>query len=126
MNNYDYPIGADTKDAPWNQTDPEPREYECKVNYSMECESTYMTEVYDDDGDSLLDWKGRTDAWRESHKTSIELLGCLHDYLQGDLERVCDQLKDNPKDRKLASEKKRLERLIVDCLSWTECDCEAY
>ena len=30
MNNYDYPVGSDTKDAPWNQPDTEP-EYRCPV-----------------------------------------------------------------------------------------------
>ena len=31
MDNYNYPMGADTPDAPWNQRDPEPVEVEVQV-----------------------------------------------------------------------------------------------
>lgn len=126
MDNYNYPLGADTPDAPWNQSDPEPKEFDCKVTYSMEADSTYMTDEYDGDGDSLLDWKDRASAWMDSHKTPIELLDCLHEYLQNDLESVCERIKDYPKDKVLINKKAQLERLIADCLSWSECDFEAY
>ena len=32
MDNYNYPMGADTPDAPWNQRDPEPVEVEVQVS----------------------------------------------------------------------------------------------
>lgn len=35
MNNYDYPIGADTKDAPWNQVDNPEREIEVTVSITL-------------------------------------------------------------------------------------------
>ena len=56
MNNYDYPMGVDTKDAPWNQVDPEPRKIEVTVSITLsktaEVEVTdYIAEeVYDEDG----------------------------------------------------------------------------
>lgn len=56
MNNYDYPIGSDTPDAPWNQVDPEPRKIEVIVSITLsktvEIEVTdYIAEEdYDEDG----------------------------------------------------------------------------
>ena len=35
MNNYDYPMGADTKDAPWNQVDNPEREIEVTVSVTL-------------------------------------------------------------------------------------------
>ena len=31
MDNYNYPMGADTSDAPWNQSDPKPVNVEVQV-----------------------------------------------------------------------------------------------
>ena len=56
MNNYDYPMGADTPDAPWNQVDPEPRKIKVTVSITLsktvEVEVTDYTaeEDYDEDG----------------------------------------------------------------------------
>lgn len=35
MNNYNYPMGADTKDAPWNQADNPEREIEVTVSVTL-------------------------------------------------------------------------------------------
>ena len=35
MNNYNYPIGADTKDAPWNQKELPEREIEVTVSVTL-------------------------------------------------------------------------------------------
>ena len=35
MDNYNYPIGADTKDAPWNQVDNPEREIEVTVSVTL-------------------------------------------------------------------------------------------
>ena len=45
MNNYSYPIGSDTPDAPWNQIDPEPQEVE--VTISMTISKTVKVKVTD-------------------------------------------------------------------------------
>ena len=56
MDNYNYPMGADTPDAPWNQVDPEPRKIEVTVSITLsktvEVEVTDYTaeEDYDEDG----------------------------------------------------------------------------
>ncbi len=35
MNNYDYPVGADTPDAPWNQKDNSEKEIEVTVSITL-------------------------------------------------------------------------------------------
>lgn len=35
MNNYNYPLGADTPDAPWNQTDNPEKEIEVMVSITL-------------------------------------------------------------------------------------------
>lgn len=56
MNNYDYPMGADTPNAPWNQVDTEPRKIKVTVSITLsktvEVEVTDYTaeEDYDEDG----------------------------------------------------------------------------
>lgn len=56
MNNYDYPMGADTPDAPWNQVDPEPKKIEVTVSITLsktvevEVDDYIAEEVSDEDG----------------------------------------------------------------------------
>jgi hypothetical protein len=56
MNNYDYPMGADTPNAPWNRIDPEPKKIKVTVSITLsktvEVEVTDYTaeEDYDEDG----------------------------------------------------------------------------
>ena len=45
MNNYDYPMGADTPNAPWNKIDPEPRKVEVTVSITLS--KTVEVEVTD-------------------------------------------------------------------------------
>lgn len=54
MNNYDYPMGADTKDAPWNQEDPKPRTIEVTVSITLSKTvrikvDDYIAEEYSDE-----------------------------------------------------------------------------
>ena len=56
MNNYDYPMGADTPNAPWNKIDPEPKKIKVTVSITLskivEVEVTDYTaeEDYNEDG----------------------------------------------------------------------------
>lgn len=54
MNNYDYPMGADTKDAPWNQEDPKLRTIEVTVSITLSKTvrikvDDYIAEEYSDE-----------------------------------------------------------------------------
>lgn len=45
MDNYNYPMGADTADAPWNQVDPEPIEIEVTISITL----SKTVKIYVDD-----------------------------------------------------------------------------
>ena len=45
MDNYNYPMGADTANAPWNQVDPEPIEVEVTVSITL----SKTVKIYVDD-----------------------------------------------------------------------------
>ena len=56
MNNYDYPIGSDGPDAPWNQVDPEPRQVEVTVSITLS--KTVKVEVTDYTAEEDYDGEG--------------------------------------------------------------------
>lgn len=56
MDNYNYPMGADTPDAPWNQVDPEPREIEVTVSITLS--KTVKVEVTDYTAEEDYDEEG--------------------------------------------------------------------
>lgn len=60
MNNYNYPAGADTKDAPWNQEVKPCREIEVTVSITLsktvEIEVDDYTYEMDEDGTPYIDY----------------------------------------------------------------------
>ena len=46
MNNYDYPWGADNSEAPWNQSDPEPRKVNVTVSITLSKQLTIEVDDY--------------------------------------------------------------------------------
>lgn len=79
-------------DAPWNQVDPTEVEFECCVSYTLERNSSLMTdEVYCDDGD----WEVCEDAdlWKAyewDRKDIPALLAELVKYIDKELETTVD------------------------------------
>ena len=62
MNNYDYPIGADTADAPWNKNPNKPKEIEVLVSVTLSKSFRITVDDYeitgegkDEDGDYYQD-----------------------------------------------------------------------
>ena len=77
MNNYDYPMGADTPNAPWNKIDPEPKKI--KVTVSITLSKTVEVEV--------------TDYTAEEDYDEDGYHGIIYDYSECDLEQaVRDQV----------------------------------
>ena len=77
MNNYDYPMGADTPNAPWNKIDPEPKKI--KVTVSITLSKTVEVEV--------------TDYTAEEDYNEDGYNGINYDYSECDLEQaVRDQV----------------------------------
>lgn len=50
MDNYNYPMGADTKDAPWNQEDPPEKTFDIAVSCSLSKNTEVTSDNYDETG----------------------------------------------------------------------------
>lgn len=94
-NNYNYPMGADTPDAPWNERGNEEREFEVVVTQTLEKNETVFTSDYkyfveqeEDFGYSEVIETDDTDwerAWREQCWSIPELLNKLKKYVEDEL-----------------------------------------
>lgn len=69
MNNYDYPLGADTKDAPWNEV--EVPEEEIEVTVSVTLSKTVKIKVTDYTVESGTDEEG--EHFKEIDYSSCDL-----------------------------------------------------
>lgn len=115
--NYNYPPGADTPDAPWNEPIIPERDFEVDVEFVMRKNAVdvttdkYVPEFDDEDGHTYAntedtDWE---QVYGDSgHYTILEMLDELKQYVEEDL-KTC-----SPNTCKGAS----LKRLLADCQSW--------
>ena len=135
--NYNYPEGADTPDAPWNQSDVPEKEFEVTCTMCMSKTVSCFTNDYipgaegvdyepDDEGGCVAcGWHDPDDTsnthWSDvfgaNHKTIPELLNEFKQYLQKDLENI-DAVAEIRKHDK-AFLKRKLERLIEECDGWS-------
>ena len=95
MNNYDYPMGADIPDAPWNQVDPEPRKIEVTVSITLsktvEVEVTDYTaeEDYDEDGYNGINYNYSECDLEQAVRDQVTLpnsIGEFNDWVEDDFE----------------------------------------
>lgn len=94
--NYNYPAGADTPDAPWNQPcDPEPIDLELEVTMCLTHNTVVSTTNYtdyadDEDGHTERElhdgYKDVMGYYKQQHKSIPELLNELAKYIKGELE----------------------------------------
>ena len=123
--NYNYPIGADGSDAPYNQSDPEPVEVNVCISQTLHKSTTISTTDYvaeecedcerDDDGEFVTTGgvsynfsdSDLLNAYKNDSWTIPELLYELKDYIKQDLNRGCSE-----------SKKAWLERMMKACEGW--------
>ena len=120
--NYNYPPGADTLDAPWNQEDVPEREFDVTISMSLsrtvQCYTNkYIPEVDEENGHLYVDTSDTpwSEVYSDNHKTIPELLEELKKYIQKDLDNLAD---DETKMDK-AFHRRRLEFLLTECDEWT-------
>lgn len=117
--NYNYPPGADTPDAPWNQVDPEEKEFDVAVCQVLSKDTTITSTHYDVEKDDECPDVITTDnikwKWEYSrqHYTPLELIELFKEYLQKDLVRFGDTI-----------DKGRYKYLIEECSNWEEDDTD--
>lgn len=122
--NYNYPPGADTPDAPWNQpSDPDPIDVRVDVGVALSCKNC---SVYTDNYWIEADNEGYTEThledgyadikrlYTEQHKSIPELLAELCKYINGELAggNVSRQRKEE------------LEQMLEDAEGWQVDDVE--
>lgn len=123
--NYNYPVGADGSDAPYNQSDPEPVEVDVCISQTLHKSTTISTTDYvaeecedcerDDNGEFVTTGGVSYDfsdsdllnAYKNDSWTIPELLYELKDYIKQDLNRGCSE-----------SKKTWLERMMKACEGW--------
>lgn len=125
--NYNYPPGADTSDAPWNEPVIPDKDFEVDVEYVLQKKAVKVTT--DDYRPEFDDETGHVDAntddtdWENAynnsgHFTIQEMLNELKAYVKADMQ-TC-----SPNTCKGA----HLKRLLEDCDGWELYDksyCEA-
>ena len=122
--NYNYPPGADTPSAPWNQPgDPEPIDLELEVTMCLTHKTVVSTTNYtdfaeDEEGYSEREiHDGDKDVmayYKSQHKSIPELLGELAKYIKGELE-----CKDISSQRRY-----ELNDMLLTCEGWSVNDIE--
>ena len=91
MNNY--PIGADTPDAPWNQVDPEPKKIEVTVSITLsktvEVEVTdyIVKEDSDEDGNRIISYDFSKCDLKQAVRDQITLPND-NDWIEDDFEVI--------------------------------------
>ena len=124
--NYNYPIGADIPNAPWNQSDPEPIEVEVTISQSLSRSTKIKVTDYianewedvdsDDEGGfykiggveydfSDSDLKG---AYEEQEYDIPKLLDYLKAYLIADIAKYNEE----------SNRKKELQHILSCCEGW--------
>lgn len=115
--NYNYPPGADTPDAPWNEVEIPEIEVRCEVSVTLtKKDLSVFTDNYINNGDECGDEYEILDSYNElaekvgeQHYSLTDLLNELADYIKRDL---CADL---PEKRK-----RELREMLADAEGWEE------
>ena len=117
--NYNYPPGADTPDAPWNEREQDEIEVVCEMTVLMRNDVVITTDEYsverdEEDGtmsfDLNLSYKDAEQLYRVQHYTIKEMLNELAKYITKEL---ADESITN-------SRKWDLQSMLEDCKGWSE------
>lgn len=134
MDNYNYPAGADTPDAPWNQSEPSKRDFEVTIIQTLSKNVTVSTSDYaeeedwDDDLGKCMSVDTTDTNWRlayqENHETIESLLTEFAEMLRVQIESLESDVEidiASPKDKQYL---KRLKYLKSECENWCVDDFE--
>lgn len=141
--NYNYPAGSDTPDAPWNQEDVPEKEFEIQVSQTLVKTCDVITDEYipgpsgvdydsDDEGGCVaIGWNEPDDTsdadWEHEyaendHYTPLELINKFKEYLERELDAIKDV--DDAKDAQVRQKKREIKHLIDECYGWEKDDTE--
>jgi len=147
MDNYNYPLGADTSEAPWNQPDPPYRDFNVTVSQSLSKTLKINTNNYIDgevseeadfDGEgngymyftqappntSNTDWKT---LYSDKHYTPLELIAELKNTKEAEVSRIEAEMllsADEYTTKLLKMQLQRANHFISECDNWIEDEYE--
>lgn len=116
--NYNYPPGSDTPDAPWNEIETRPIDIKADVNISLSRAATvsttnYATTVDEEDGTTGYEvfdtYKDVGQLYEQQHYSVPGLLAELAKYIKGEL---CGDVS--------RSRRQELAGLLADCEGWEQ------
>lgn len=122
MDNYNYPIGADTSEAPWNQVDELPYK-EVEVTISVSLSKTVKVRV----NDYTVEYKDYEEGWFPSYdfsKCNITEAVKEQVVLPQNLAEYTEIMFNHDLNLKAAGMPKYLKDAIADCKGWTVDDME--
>lgn len=115
--NYNYPLGADTPYAPWNEQEVPKRQFDVCISQTLSKSTKVTTNDYvlevDQDKDgvyesadtSATDWR---EAYKNEHLTPLQLIGEFKDFLTKHLPDPIIDIKGF----------RRFRHLIGECEGW--------
>lgn len=123
MDNYNYPLGADTKDAPWNQSDPTEEEVEVLVSITLSKSVKIKVKDY-----IVVDEGRDEDGYYCSYDFSeCNLQKAVEDQivLPQNLAKFTEEMFNQDLNLKAAGMPRYLKDAIADCKGWTvdEMEC---
>ena len=142
--NYNYPMGADTPDAPWNQVDVPEKDFEVTCSQSLSRTATVTTNNYipgasgvdyerdDEGGYTACGWQDDDDTsdtnWGDEYSecgymTPLQLIQMLREYLEKDLRDIQKDMLPNDRSYK-ATKARQLKGLIEECDCWQDDETE--
>lgn len=117
--NYNYPPGADTPYAPWNEQEVPERQFDVCISQTLSKSTSVTTNDYvpevdqDEDGCCYSSDTSDTDwgkAYKNEHLTPLQLIGEFKDFLT---KHLPDPVVD-------IAEYKKWKKLISECNGWVE------
>ena len=109
-NNWDYPMGADTPDAPWNEKDPPKKTFDITISYSLSKDIEVTSDNYDET--SFNGAGSLNEPWTEYTDNEYTIEQII------DFAEQCAELMLTKQDYSIKS-KQNLGRMIDSCKGWT-------
>lgn len=121
MDNYNYPMGSDTEDAPWNKSNNPEKEIEVTVSVTLSktvkiSVDDYTVEENADEDGKYLDYDFSNCGLHKAVEDQV--------YLPQNLAIVTERLFDQDLDLKAAGMPMYLKDAVEDCKDWNLDDFE--
>ena len=117
--NYNYPIGADTPDAPWNEKEIEEIPVKLWINASLVKEVIVMTDSYSVERDE--EFGGADIELHDGNADMLALYQDQHNSIPKMLDELAQYIKVELAGGNLSCVRKQeLQQMLEDCQGWDE------